>query len=252
MTKTGKENVQIIIVTYCKYFYFLISFFPYLSPLYENQTTFSKLSERHVVCHRGKSCSWSGRRCVVWGIVFLAMTLNITPWTPWSRACRVSWTDYTLWTPSADMTEGYTHPRHLSVTWRVMSRQHMTFDSLPFVIASSSRRNLNHQDAEPTRQTVTLGQRAQVSQTKSLSCSEFVILCSVSTAPKSDCFALYTAVYEEGNTGWEAFYFVVKQQFAVFVIFFQKWPTHTAAQDWTRPSPLKCSTSQIARSHRFW
>lgn len=127
------------------------------------------------------------------------MTLNITPWTPWSRACRVSWTDYTLWTPIADMTEGYAHPHRLSVAWRVMSHQHMTFDSLPFIIASSSRRNLNHRDAEPTRQTVTLGHQAQVSQTKSLSCSEFVILCSISTAVKSDCFVQSHCCVQRGQ-----------------------------------------------------
>lgn len=220
------------------------------------------------LCYRGKSCSWSGRPCVVWGTAFLAMTPSITPWTLWSRVCPVSWTAYTLWIPNADRTEGYIssqkHTNHVrlhlkssntSVTWWMMSQQ-MTLDCLSWVIGSSSRKNLNHQGAEPTRQTVTPGHRAQVRQTKSLLCLGFVILCTISTLPAKSYCAVQLHRYV-----WRALLAVRLEPFSTLVVkncvccfhnYFQKWHTPTAARGWIPPFPLKCSTSLIARSLRFW
>lgn len=156
---------------------------------------------------RGKSCSWSGRRCAVWGTVSLATTPSITPWTPWSRACPASWTDYTLWTASAGRTEGYTDSHtHTAATSSMMTHQHMSLDCLLFVIVRPFRRNLNRRDAEPTQQTVTPGRRARVRQTKkkSLFSLGFVILCYIATlAVKSDC-AVHLHCYA-WMRGWSRF-----------------------------------------------
>lgn len=128
-----------------------------------------------------------------------------------------------------------------------------TLDCLSWVIVSSSRRNLNHQDGEPTQQTVTPGLRAQVRQTESLFCLGFVILCTISTPPaKSNC-AVQLHRYV-----WRALLAVRLEPFSkkncvcCFHNYLQKWHTPTAARGWIPQSPLKCSTSLIARSLRFW
>lgn len=150
---------------------------------------------QRTVFHRVKSCRSSGKHFAVWGTVFPAMTPNITPWTLWSRAWPLSWTDCTLWTPSEDRTEGYTLSlsqlkeeilkcSSSSVTCQMMTQQLITSDCLLWVIGSSSRRNSNRQDAEPTRQTVTPGRRARVRQTK---CSFLSSPATSLLAVKSNC-----------------------------------------------------------------
>lgn len=118
------------------------------------------------------------------------MTPNITPWTPWSRASPVSWSDYTPWTASVDRTEGYAHThteKHAccllsddeSATHDI-SNVYNIYDVYRFIIASSPRRNLNHRDAKPTRRTVSLGPPAQVRQSRPLCASGFVLICNIS------------------------------------------------------------------------
>lgn len=171
---------------------------------------------QRTVFHRVKSCRSSGKHFAVWGTVFPAMTPNITPWTLWSRAWPLSWTDCTLWTPSEDRTEGYTLSlsqlkeeilkcSSSSVTCQMMTQQLITSDCLLWVIGSSSRRNSNRQDAEPTRQTVTPGRRARVRQTK---CSFLFRICH----PPQHLYWLlnqivpfnYTVLQREGMTECEA------------------------------------------------
>lgn len=93
----------------------------------------------------------------------------------------------------------------LSVTCQMMTQQLITSDCLLWVIGSSSRRNSNRRDAEPTRQIVTPGRRARVRQTK---CSFLFRICH----PPQHLYWLlnqivpfnYTALQKEGMTECEA------------------------------------------------
>lgn len=88
------------------------------------------------------------------------------------------------------------------------------------------------------------------STSETLSSSGFVILHYISTlAVKS---RLHRPLIHAGVSGWSS----PRHQFwnALLLLYYclQRWVTHTAAQAWTRPSPLKCCTSQIARWLHSW